>query len=84
VINAHRYPRIALADYLTASVCTVKIYNEAISLPSIATDPSNVPTPNRPMTTFRLIERLNRALSAEMIVVCDLGDCLFAAIDLRV
>jgi len=36
------------------------------------------------MTTARLIGRLNQALSPDMIVVCDVGDCLFAAIDLRV
>lgn len=36
------------------------------------------------MSTSRLIERLNQALSPEMMVVCDVGDCLFAAIDLRV
>lgn len=36
------------------------------------------------MTIVRLIERLNDVLTPDMLVVCDTGDCLFAAIDLRV
>ncbi|MEQ1529262.1 MAG: thiamine pyrophosphate-dependent enzyme, partial [Methylococcales bacterium] len=42
------------------------------------------PEANKPITSTRLIERLNQALSSNMTVVCDVGDCLFAAIDLRV
>jgi len=36
------------------------------------------------MTVSRLIGRINRALGPDMMVVCDIGDCLFAAIELRV
>ncbi len=53
-------------------------------MPPVALEASGFPEPNRPITTARLIGRLNQALSPEMIVVCDVGDCLFAAIDLRV
>lgn len=84
VISAHRYPRVALSDYLTALINTVKTNNESIPSSPVATGSSDFPVPNRPMTTTRLVERLNNALSADMIVVCDVGDCLFAAIDLRV
>lgn len=84
VISAHRYPRVALADFLTALAGSVKTCSEGFSMPPVTPEPSEFPAPNRPMTTARLIERLNQALSTDMIVVCDVGDCLFAAIDLRV
>jgi TPP-dependent 2-oxoacid decarboxylase len=84
VISAHRYPRVALADFLTALIRTIKSCNEKFSLIPVELPASGFPEPNRPMTTHRLIERLNQALSPDMVVVCDVGDCLFAAIDLRV
>ncbi|HEX2237044.1 MAG TPA: hypothetical protein VHJ19_01490, partial [Gammaproteobacteria bacterium] len=36
------------------------------------------------MTIARLIGRLNAALTPDMMVVCDIGDCLVAAVELRV
>lgn len=35
------------------------------------------------MTIARLIGRLNESLSTDMMVVCDVGNCLFAAVGLR-
>ncbi|MFA6163267.1 MAG: thiamine pyrophosphate-binding protein [Methylobacter sp.] len=85
MISAHRYPRVALADFLAALASSVKpCSGEGLSLPAVALEASGFPEPNRPITTARLIGRLNQALSPEMIVVSDVGDCLFAAIDLRV
>jgi len=84
VISAHHYPRVALADFLTALVSSVKTRSEEVSSTPVALEASGFPEPNRPITTARLVERLNQALSPDMIVVCDVGDCLFAAIDLRV
>ena len=84
VISAHRYPRVALADFLTTLVSSVETGKEEFSSTPVTLAASGFPGPNRPMTTARLIERLNEALSPNMIVVCDVGDCLFAAIDLRV
>jgi len=84
VISAHHYPRVALADFLTALVSSVKTRSEELPSTPVALEASGFPKPDRPMTTARLVERLNQALSPEMIVVCDVGDCLFAAIDLRV
>jgi indolepyruvate decarboxylase len=84
VISAHHYPHVALADFLTALVRSVKTRSEGFPSAPIALEAKGFPEPNRPMTTARLVERLNQALSPEMIVVCDVGDCLFAAIDLQV
>jgi hypothetical protein len=38
----------------------------------------------KPMTVRRLIASLNAALTPDMSVICDVGNCLFAALDLRV
>jgi indolepyruvate decarboxylase len=84
VISAHRYPRVALADFLTKLLGAVKTCSEAYPAKPVASESSEFPETNRPITTARLIERINQALNDEMIVVCDVGDCLFAAIDLRV
>lgn len=84
VISAHRYPGVALDDFLSALAGAIKTPSEKfVSSPSTS-ETLAFPEPDRPITTARLIERLNQALSQEMIVVCDVGDCLFAAIDLRV
>jgi len=84
VISSHRYPRVTLSDFLTALVGLVKTRSEGFSSPPAAYEASAFPEPKRPITTARMIGRLNQALSPEMIVVCDVGDCLFAAIDLQV
>jgi indolepyruvate decarboxylase len=84
VISAHHYPHVALADFLSALVRSVKTRSEGFPSTPAALQAKGFPEPNRPMTIARLVERLNQALSPEMIVVCDVGDCLFAAIDLQV
>jgi TPP-dependent 2-oxoacid decarboxylase len=84
VISAHHYPRVALEDFVTALASSVKTRSEKVSSTPVAFEASGFPEPDRPITTARLVERLNQALSPDMIVVCDVGDCLFAAIDLRV
>jgi indolepyruvate decarboxylase len=84
VISAHRYPGIALEDFLGALAGSVSPSSSArVSSPKPSVRIA-FPEPDRRITTARLVERLNRALSNDMIVVCDVGDCLFAAIDLRV
>lgn len=84
VISAHRYPRVALADFLTALIRSAQTYQTNSPWRREPQPAKRFPEPNRPMTIARLIERLNQALSADMVVVSDVGDCLFAALDLRV
>ena len=83
-ISAHRYSRVGLADYVNALKQSLTTPHTIFAAPAPVTAPIGFPEPNRPITTARLVERLNQALSADMLVVCDVGDCLFAAIDLRV
>lgn len=85
VISAHRYPRVALADFVAALTREVKPRADEMGLlTSCQPEVVDFPETGRPITTERLSARLNQALSPDMIVVCDVGDCLFAAIDLRV
>ncbi|HYE37298.1 alpha-keto acid decarboxylase family protein [Methylocaldum sp.] len=84
VIRYHRYPRVTLSDFVLSLAHSVKARSEALPVAAVAAEASGFPEQNRPMTIARLIERLNRALTSDMIVVSDVGDCLFAAIDLRV
>jgi indolepyruvate decarboxylase len=84
VISAHRYPRVQLSDFLKALAISVKTRNEVFSLAPSLSMINDFPEQCRPITISRLIERLNEALTHDMIVICDVGDCLFAAIDLQV
>jgi TPP-dependent 2-oxoacid decarboxylase len=45
--------------------------------------PAWIPTPDRRVTVARLYEALNVFLTDDTLVVSDVGDCLFAARDLR-
>ncbi len=84
VISSHRYPKVLLRDFLTALVASVHTRPEKFKSAAPALNANDFPGPERPITTDRLIARLNQALSSEFIVVSDVGDCLFAAIDLQV
>lgn len=84
VISAHRYPGVALADYVYALIDALKPANANFPVKPRQLVASPFPEPETPITINRLIDRLNRALGPETIVVCDVGDCLFAAIDLQV
>jgi indolepyruvate decarboxylase len=83
-IRHHRYPRVRLGDFLAALAQDVICH--AGQAPKIARGPSaeGFPHADAPMTVARLIGRLNDGLTPDMTVVCDVGDCLFAAVELRV
>ena len=83
-IHYHRYPAVYLRDFLAALTNAVQPRPlPPLPAPLIATA-RDFPAPGRPITLERLIGRLNQALTPDMIVVSDTGDCLFAALDLRV
>ncbi|WP_442498921.1 alpha-keto acid decarboxylase family protein [Methylobacter sp. sgz302048] len=84
IIHHHRYPHVLLGDFVT-------MLNERMAPrpeigPAVAAEPAtfDFPVKNQPMKVARLIARLNRFLTPDMAVISDVGDCLFAAIDLRV
>jgi indolepyruvate decarboxylase len=83
-IRYHRYPRVQLGDFIGALARKVSPRREQLpAQPALGEGPA-FPQSGKTMTSARLIERLNTALTPEMIVVSDVGDCLFAAIELRV
>ncbi|MGD8842943.1 MAG: thiamine pyrophosphate-dependent enzyme, partial [Gammaproteobacteria bacterium] len=82
-IGHHRYPDVWLRDFLAAlaervSACSCS-WPWAEAMPELP-----AARPGRTMTIARLIASLNHALTPDMNVVCDVGDCLFAALELRV
>ena len=84
MIRHHHYPRVQLRDFLRELIA--KAAPTAAEFPPGVPGPTaeGFPKPGVPMTIGRLIGRLNDALTPAMCVVCDTGDCLFAAVDLRV
>jgi indolepyruvate decarboxylase len=84
LISHHRYPGIALTDFVTvlSNKAKHRIYDYSVfmdkqSLPEF-------PQSNTEIRIVRLIERLNKSMNHALSVVCDTGDCLFASIELRV
>ena len=85
MIRHHRFRGVRLADFVRelarlAPVCKTPNAPRIEVIPLV----HDFPQTDTPMTTARLIARLNAALSPAFIVVADSGDCLFAATELRV
>lgn len=84
MIRHHRYAGVRLADFVPALAQAVMPRDSAWPQAGAAPCAPGFPAADRPMTIARLIGRLNAALAADTMVVCDVGDCLFAALELRV
>jgi indolepyruvate decarboxylase len=84
MIRHHRYPRVQLRDFLRALIQRCPQRSEPFPPGVPGPSAPGFPERGRPMSVARLIGRLNEALTPEMTVVCDTGDCLFAAVELRV
>jgi len=83
-VHRHRFPRVHLRDFIAALATAVKPHPGPLpEVPGPLTAP-DFPRPGAPMTMARLMARLNDFLTPDMQVVADSGDCLFAAVDLRV
>jgi TPP-dependent 2-oxoacid decarboxylase len=84
MIRHHRYPRVQLRDFVP--LLLKKCGPQGRPLPNGIPGPTapGFPEGGAPMKISRLIGRLNDALTPETVVVCDTGDCLFAAVELRV
>lgn len=82
-IGHHRYADVRLGDFLDALCASVSSHTCTWEQRApLAALPAAVA--GRPMTIARLIASLNAVLAPDMSVICDVGDCLFAALDLRV
>jgi alpha-keto-acid decarboxylase len=83
-VSRHRYARVHLRDFLAALAAGALPHPGPLrEVPGPLAAP-DFPIPGRPMTLARMVARLNAFLTPDMQVVADTGDCLFAALDLRV
>ena len=84
IIRHHRYTNVYLRDYIPTLAAKLQPTQRQTPDPLSWSQTEEFPHPGRPMTVARLIERLNDALTPDMMVISDTGDCLFAALELRV
>jgi indolepyruvate decarboxylase len=82
-IRHHRYQNVYLEDFLQALSDNCPVLGSYHTAPP-KEESFTFPEKDQAMTIKRLIQRIDMGLTPEMMVVCDVGDCLFAAVDLRV
>jgi indolepyruvate decarboxylase len=83
-VRHHRYAQVNLQDFLQQLAAGVTAHPARPPEAAAVSSGKGFPETGRPMTVDRLAARLNDFLMPDMQVVADTGDCLFAAIELRV
>lgn len=82
-IGHHHFHGIAFVRFMQALAdADFTTTPRALPAPPARTPPPFVAVPDAPISNRRLFEKLNAILDARMVVVCDVGDALFAAADL--
>lgn len=83
-IRHHHYHDVLLGDFMQG-LLKAQLSPPAAKLPKSkeAVAPYK-PKPNAPVTNRRLFARINELLDENMVVVADVGDCLFGASDLTI
>jgi indolepyruvate decarboxylase len=86
-IRHHHYDAVELADFVHALLkADLKVVNRGTGIVNRVLRANHEPRPtideNAPMTVTRLFARMNDFLTDDMVVVCDVGDCMFGATDL--
>jgi TPP-dependent 2-oxoacid decarboxylase len=83
-IQLHNYEDIRFKDFVQGLI-EANIQRREHNLPQLLQPPTSFsPVPNQAITVARLFERLNSFLGSDMIVIADVGDALFAGLDLFV
>ena len=83
-VKHHRFSQVLLGDVLTQLAARVHPSRAPAPAPSVGPQAPGFPKAGQAMTVARLMGRLNQGLTPQMTVVADVGDCLFASVDLRV
>lgn len=85
-IRLHTFEDVGFEDFLRGlvDVSGGALHRRAVHLPQREALPEFRSDPGAPLTVARLFQRLNGYLTDETIVVCDVGDALFGASDLRI
>lgn len=80
----HHYG-VQLADYLPKLAETAQLpKNIDLSFRSIPPAVKSQPKPDDPISVDWVMSQLNERLDQDTVVICDIGDSLFAALDLRI
>ena len=84
-IQHHHFQNVLLSDFVRGLVkADVKVTKRPIPPQLRPEKPKFVLHPEQPVTTRRLFARVNELLDESMVVVADVGDCLFGAADLLI
>jgi indolepyruvate decarboxylase len=84
-IRHHHYDDVLLADFIKALLkADMSPPKRPIPKECRREQPKFVLQPNAKITNQRLFARINELLDEKMVVVADVGDCLFAAADLTI
>lgn len=81
-IKHHNYKNVSLKDFIERLNEELKGKHQDITFNTYKETEYKV-NANTSITTSRFFERLNKFLKPDSLVICDVGDCLFGAIDLR-
>lgn len=82
VVSYHRYPGVSLVDLVDYLLASGEVRSH--SLFSVAEPERPKGRPGVRLEPFTIIEEINRFLQpGRYIVVSDVGDCLYASVDLR-
>lgn len=86
-IRHHHFDAVELADFIHALLkADLKLVNRGSGIVDRVRranhEPRTTTDENAPMTVTRLFARMNEFLTDDMVVVCDVGDCMFGATDL--
>ena len=82
-IRYHTFEDVRFEDFLQELV-NAPIQRRSVEVPCQQALPEYVPEARAALTVSRLFQRLNGFLTDETIVICDVGDALFGAADLRI
>jgi indolepyruvate decarboxylase len=84
-IHHHHFHDILLSDFVKRlAKSEIKAPRQAIPAGTLPAYEPFVAKPDQKITMKRLFQRLNEALGENIVVVCDVGDALFAAADLTI
>ena len=82
-ISHHHFHNVLLEDFLKALVAAKpRAAKRALPLGPAAAQGKFVLAPDKPITTTRLVRRLDQSLDDKTIVIADVGDALFASSEL--
>jgi indolepyruvate decarboxylase len=84
-ISHHHFDDVLLADFVKGLLkADLSPPKRAIPPQCRREEPKFILQPDAKVTTRRLFARINELLDENMVVVADVGDCLFAAADLTI